>query len=312
MQQEYELIHHAKIKHLSAFVINISYRNFHAHSDFELLLILEGSGKIRIKNDTYEVNSGDAILVNPNEMHEIDSKNSGMKLIILQFSRHFLNEYFPILRNTHFGAPFVKSCFFPKDYVLFLQSVLNLSVRYIKAENFFILDCIRLSTEILKSIYSNLPYELLTENAYQELNKRSDRMNRISAYIDENYLYPIRLQDLAELEGISTTHLSHFFTDNFGVTFQEYLNDIRLEQALQLAATAKYSLAALSELSGFSDPKYLNKTFLHKFGYPFSEYKKHIREAVDKPNENPQALQHYYSEEESMGILDTFIKKFRL
>lgn len=312
MQQEYELIHHAKIKHLNAFVINISYRNFHAHSDFELLLVLEGCGKIRIKNDAYEVNSGDAILVNPHEMHEIDAKDDGMKLIILQFSRHFLKEYFPMLRNTHFSAPFVKSCFFPKDYVLFLQAVLNLSVNYITGEVFFALDCIRLSTEILKSFYNSLPYELLTENAYQERKKRSDRMNRISAYIDENFLYPIRLQDLAELEGISTTHLSHFFTDNFGVTFQEYLNDIRLEQALQLAGNAKYSLAALSELSGFSDPKYLNKTFLHKFGYPFSEYKKHMRETIDKPSDNPQALQHYYSEEESIKLLQNFIKKFRL
>lgn len=312
MRQEYELIHHTKIKHLNAFVINIGYRNFHTHSDFELLLILEGNGKIRIKNDTYEVNSGDAILVNPHEIHKIDAKSGDMKLIILQFSRHFLNEYFPILRNTHFSAPFVKSCFFPKDYVLFLQAVLNLSISYITGQDFFALDCIRLSTEILKSFYTNLPYELLTENAYQERKKRSDRMNRISAYIDENFLYPIRLQNLAEQEGISTTHLSHFFTDNFGITFQEYLNDIRLEQALQLAGNSKYSLAALSELSGFSDPKYLNKAFLHKFGYPFSEYKKHMRETVDKPNENSQALQHYYSEEESLNILDAFIKKFRL
>jgi len=312
MGQEYELIHHTKIKHLNAFVTNISYRSFHAHSDFELLLILEGSGKIQVKNDTYEVNSGDTILVNPHEMHEIDANFGYIKLIVLQFSRHFLNEYFPILRNTVFSTRFVKSCFFPKDYILFLQSILNLSVSYITGQDFFALDCIRLSTQILKSFYSNLPYELLTENSYQERKKRIDRINRISDYINENFLYPIRLQDLAQQESISTTHLSHFFTDNFGITFQEYLNNIRLEQALQLTTTTKYSLAALSELSGFSDPKYLNKAFLHKFGYPFSEYKKQIKEAMNHPNENSQALQHFYSEEESLKILDAFIKKFRL
>lgn len=308
MKKEYELIHHAKIKHLNAFVINIVYRNFHTHSDFELLLILEGSGRIQIKNDIFEVNSGDVILVNPNEMHEIDGQDKGLKIIILQFSRHLLNEYFPLLRNTHFGTPFVKSCFHPKDYILFLQLITKLAVCYIDSKDFFALDCLQLSIDLLKAFYRNLPYELLNENAYQERKKKNDRVNRISAYIDENYLYPIRLQDIAEMEQISTTHLSHFFADNFGVTFQEYLNDKRLERALQLVNNADYSLAALSELSGFSDPKYLNKTFLQKFGYPFSEYKKNVRKTVGTPTKDTQALQYYYTKEESLEIINKFIK----
>lgn len=312
MKKEYEFIHHSKMKHLNAFVINITYRNFHTHSDFELLLILEGSGKIQIKNDIFEVNSGDVILVNPNEMHEIDAKDTGLRLVIVQFSRHFLNEYFPLLRNTFFRAPFVKSCFMPKNYILFLQSVTNLAINYIDSKELFALDCLNLSTQILKSFYQNLPYELLNENAYQERKKKSDRVNRISAFIDENYLYPIRLQDIAEQEQISTTHLSHFFADNFGVTFQEYLNDKRLEQALQLVSNENYSLAALSELSGFSDPKYLNKTFLHKFGYPFAEYKKSIKKTPGKPTKDSRALEHYYEPEESLEILNAFMKKYAL
>lgn len=308
MKKEYELIHHSKIKHLNAFVINITYRNFHMHSDFELLMILEGSGKIQIRNDAYEVYSGDAILVNPNEMHEIDSKDTGLKIVILQFSRHFLNDYFPMLRNTCFLSPYIKSCFAPKEYIQFFQSVGTLAISYLEGREFYRLDCLQLSARILKTLYQNLPYRLMNESAYQEHKKRSDRVNRISAYIDENYFYPIRLQDIAEMEHVSTTHLSHFFADNFGITFQEYLNDKRLEQALQLVGNEDYSLAALSELSGFSDPKYLNKTFLNKFGYPFSEYKKSVRRAVGRPSETAQTLQQYYTDEESLQILQKYIK----
>lgn len=310
MRKEYELVPHSKIKHLNTFVINITYRNFHMHSDFELLLILDGVGKIHMKGNHIAVKPGDAILINPNEMHEIDSRESGLTLIILQFSRHYLNEYFPFLRNTCFQTPSIRPFFAPEEYTKLVQSVIRLALCYLKEDKLFSLDCLQLSTAILQAFYQNLPYALFDENTYQERKKRSDRVNRLSTYIDENYLYPIRLKDLAMQEGISTTHLSHFFADNFGVTFQEYLNDKRLEQALRLAENAEYSLAALSELSGFSDPKYLNKAFFHKFGYTFQEYKKTVKQDLAKPADNSQALQYYYTALESLELLNRFLDAF--
>ena len=306
MKKEYELIHHSKIKHLNAFVINITYRNFHMHSDFELLLILDGCGKIQLKGNSIAVKPGDAILINPNEMHEIDSRDSGLTLIILQFSRHFLNDYIPFLRNTYFQSPCIRPFFTSGDYAHFSDSIIQHAIRYLENDKLFSLDCLHLSTKILRALYQNMPYELLDENTYQERKKRSDRVNRISTYIDENYLYPIRLKDLAEQEGISTTHLSHFFADNFGVTFQEYLNDKRLEQALQLIGNAEYSLASLSELSGFSDPKYLNKAFFKKFGCSLQEYKKSVKQDLTRPADNSQALQYYYTLDESVKILKKY------
>lgn len=310
MKKEYELIQHSKMKHINIFTINIIYRNFHMHSDFELLLVLEGAGNIRIKNDNYEVVVGDSILLNPGEMHEIDSRNNGLKFVILQFSRHFLNDYFPLIRNTCFQTHRVRNCFKSEDYDFFLNTVLCLATSYIRGQEFFPLHCLRLLSQILIPLYQNLEYEILNENSYQEYKKRNNRMNRIASYIDENFLYPIRLQDIAARENISTTHLSHFFADNFGVTFQEYLNDKRLEQALRIAGNEDYSLTALSELSGFSDPKYLNKAFLHKFGCSFQEYKKTVNLTVNDCANNTQALQYYYSESDSLKLLDTFAKTY--
>ncbi len=307
MKKEYELIHHAKMKHLHLFTINITYRNFHAHSDFEFLLILDGSGKIQVKNDAFDVKCGDCILINPNEMHEFDASDGGLTMIIMQFSRHFLNDYFPVLRNTRFLSPLVRHAFCSDEYADFLKTVVTLAVNYIEGGDFFALDCLWFATNILKCLYRKLPYEILSENAYEEHKKRSDRISRISSYIDDNYLYPIRLQDIAEREQISVTHLSHFFTENFGITFQEYLNDKRLEQALRLAGVGSYSLAALSELSGFSDPKYLSKTFLRKFGYSFQEYKKNIRHIPGQSVNNTQTLQYYHTSEESLTILNQFL-----
>ena len=109
-------------------------------------------------------------------------------------------------------------------------------------------------------------------------------MNRISSYIDENYLFPIRLKELAQME-----------------------------QALRLAADKNLSLAELSDRSGFSNPQYLNKAFREKFGYSFREYKKSANQVTNLPQpENFRALQSYCPVEKSLDLIAGFQRFLKL
>lgn len=305
MTDEYELIAHSKLSHINAFVIEITYRNFHMHSDFELIIALGGDGYIKLKNDNYYLKSGDSFLINPNDIHEIKSCDESLKLIIIQFSRNFCNDYFPLLRSTYFNIVNIKSVFDEKDYIDFINISKNLAISYMKMNSFFELDCVNMLTKILLYLYENMPYEVFDDSKYPERKKKYQRINRISAYIDSNYQYPVRLSDLAKEEKITVTHLSHFFSENFGVTFQEYLNSIRLEKALILAENKNLSLSSISQMSGFSDPKYLIKTFQNRFGYSFKEFKNSSNQKYDKHYElNALPLQRYYTTEESLNLIN--------
>ena len=101
----------------------------------------------------------------------------------------------------------------------------------------------------------------LSETEYTKRKKQNRRIDRITSYISENYQGPIRLSDLAEMEGITTTHLSHFFTENFGMTFQEYLKDKRLECALRMIGDDSLTISEIASSSGFSELKYMTKAF---------------------------------------------------
>ena len=310
MHNEYEIVPYSKIKHINAFVIEINYRNFHMHSDFELIIVLDGNGYIKLKNDNFGLKSGDAVLINPNEVHEINSSNNNdLKLIIIQFSRHFCNDYFSLLRNTDFKTANLKSIL-KDDYSNFINLSINLAVMYINSNEYFELECINMLTSILLLLYKHVDYQILDEGKYTEQKKKFGRINHISSFIDANYQYRIRLADIAKEEKITVTHLSHFFTENFGVTFQEYLNSKRLEQALRLAENKDLSLSAISQMSGFSDPKYLLKVFKNRFGYSFKEYKNSANFKIDGENgTNSIALQKYYSNEESIKLILDFAKK---
>lgn len=279
------------------------------HSDFELIIVMEGNGYIKLKNDNLALKSGDAVLINPNEVHEINSNdNNDLKLIIIQFSRHFCRDYFSLLRNTSFKAANIKSIL-KDDYSNFINLSINLTVTYINSNEYFELKCINILTSILLLLYKHMDYQVLDEDKYTEQKKKFGRMNRISSFIDANCQYPIRLKDIAKEEKITVTHISHFFTENFGVTFQEYLNSKRLEQALRLAENKDLSLSAISQMSGFSDSKYLLKAFQNRFGYSFKEYKNSANFKINGENKADSiTLQKYYSNEESLNLIADFAK----
>lgn len=308
MLNEYEIVPHSKINHINVFLIEINYRNIHMHSDFELIIVLDGNGYIKLKNYNFALKAGDSVLINPNEVHEINSSdNNVLKLLIIQFSRHFCRDYFSLLRNTDFKTANIKSIL-NDDYLSFIKLSINLALTYINSSKYFELECINILTSILILLYKHIDYQILDEGKYTEQKRKFGRMNRISSFIEANYRYPIRLADIAKEEKITVTHLSHFFTENFSVTFQEYLNSKRLEQALRLAENKNLSLSAISQMSGFSDPKYLLKAFKNRFGYSFKEYKNYADFKINgKDKSDSIAMQKYCSDEESFKLINNFI-----
>ena len=63
--------------------------------------------------------------------------------------------------------------------------------------------------------------------------KHYNRLDQIISYIIENYNQQITLNDLANKEFLSVPYLSKFIKEQLGVTFTEYLNNVRLNHAIE-------------------------------------------------------------------------------
>ena len=88
-----------------------------------------------------------------------------------------------------------------------------------------------------------------------------DRLYRIIKYIYLNYDTKITLEDLANLEHLSSYYISHLIKDNLGLSFQNFLNYVRVEFAERFLAEGKLTLTQISEYCGFSSSAYFNKCF---------------------------------------------------
>lgn len=99
-------------------------------------------------------------------------------------------------------------------------------------------------------------------------------LDRVLKHIETDYASPQQLEDFAQLAGIAPATLCRQFKKSVGKTAFEYLNDVRIRQAMwRLRATNDKVLAVALEC-GFNDLAYFNRTFKRLTGLTPTAYRK--------------------------------------
>ncbi|MEG2199874.1 MAG: AraC family transcriptional regulator, partial [Anaerovorax sp.] len=99
------------------------------------------------------------------------------------------------------------------------------------------------------------------------------RLNRITDYLYENYARRLTLNEVAEKEHLSIFYLSHVIKTATGLSFQELLSFIRVEESEKLLLGSNKKIGAISDETGFSAVRYYIKYFTKWFGMPPAEYR---------------------------------------
>ncbi|MBP3731757.1 MAG: helix-turn-helix transcriptional regulator [Bacilli bacterium] len=317
-QLDVELIRYEKLKHVKFLVNRIQFRKEHIHNEFEIFIVLKGSGIAKIKNKSYSLKEGDIFLINSGEVHsymrdplytlDVDDTNDVPLFLFVQISNHCLREYFPQIRTTVFNSYNLKDYLSDEE----ANSMINLLVQsakiYFMEEPLYQLNVLSNIAKVLVSCYKEVPHEIISEAQKTNLKQKNLRVERIISYIDANFETQIRLQDLAEQENLSPTHFSHLFTSLFGVTFQNYVNIKRMEQCIRLMPNKEKTLLEISYESGFSDPKYMNRMFIKHFGYTPKEYRKRLGMEQKEISQITHEFETIYSLSESVGALEEYQK----
>ncbi|MBN2651602.1 MAG: helix-turn-helix transcriptional regulator [Spirochaetales bacterium] len=304
---EFEIVSYPKLRHINIFLNQIRYRNLHVHNEIEIMYIVNGTGIVRCGGDNLVVKQGSVILFNSNDAHEINTSRSNLTSIIIQISKNFLQDYFPSLKTIVFEKNEINTSIDDVERKKLSQIIKDASLCYILADELYELETIEYISKILRLLLKNIPYVLYSEQDYLTKKRNIQRMNRIFSYIDNNYNCSIRLQDVADQENITTSHLSHIFSDTFGISFQDYLNNLRFEHAVRLISSSSKNLSEIAIESGFSDPKYMTKMFQKKFECTPKEFKQKfldLYENIQQPLQNHSILEYYYTDKESIEILD--------
>ena len=101
----------------------------------------------------------------------------------------------------------------------------------------------------------------------QNFHNNADRMHKTKEFIHTHFSDPtLSVGTLAELFGTSETYFRREFKRIYGTTPLKYINNLRIEYALELLKSGYYSVSQVSEKSGFPDAKYFARIIKNHAG----------------------------------------------
>lgn len=256
-------------------------RNYkrHWHSYGEIILVGPGDKNLfSVNQNTYDLVSGDFVLIWPREMHEVIDTNLEEALII-HFSNAFMNSLFDLQRIMHFYRNLHVLCVNNhRELVLQLQEI-----AYKMKEIFFSestdkeLRCCMLLMEFMLTLDEHKnefapEINSLDNNGYNEDIMR--RMISVTDYIKNNLTADDLSQaTMAKMAGISKDYFSRLFKTVTGTNYSKWLNMIRMEKATELLSLDNRPLTEVAMLAGFQSIPSFNRVFRAEKGMSPGEYR---------------------------------------
>ena len=93
-------------------------------------------------------------------------------------------------------------------------------------------------------------------------------------YIQENYMRPLTLEEVADQVGFNASYFSTLFKKESGQNFQEYLSEVRMNRAKELLKETNRNVAAICSDVGYSDLKHFTQSFKKFTGLKPNEFRK--------------------------------------
>jgi two-component system, response regulator YesN len=98
-------------------------------------------------------------------------------------------------------------------------------------------------------------------------------IRKAAAFIRENYSREITLKVVADMVFLNYYYFSQLFKRETGMSFTEYLTQVRMEKAKELLKEVKYKTYEISHMLGYSSSKHFSAIFKKSFGLTPIEYR---------------------------------------
>lgn len=131
------------------------------------------------------------------------------------------------------------------------------------------------SSENIRRLYEILIKSLssLYSQKEQDNSVLSSRIAHAVSFVEAHYMDDISLVSVARDLHINPEYLSRTFKQQVGINFSTYLNNVRLQHALDLLKQTDYRVAEIAMRTGFQSPAYFSKCFKAAFGLSPQQWK---------------------------------------
>jgi AraC-like DNA-binding protein len=241
---------------------------WHYHPEYEIVLVLESTGKKFVGSNISNFKPGDLCMMgaylphyyrNDEQYYAKDTSIRARSLVI-----HFLEDF---MGGNFFDLP---ECQAIKNLLERSKLGLNFGPETVKKvatkiKGLQFLTGINRLLELISVLAilsdSEDMQELTTNSMSLQNEVDSARINGVLSFIVQNYQQEIQLSEVAKLANMSESAFSRYFKKRTRRTFSQFIAEIRIEHACKLLVQDKMSISAVALESGFNNLSNFNRQF---------------------------------------------------
>lgn len=245
----------------------------HWHDETELLYVAKGTLGVNINNKIYTCKENELIFVNSGELHSISGNDVHYFAVV--FNSDMLSFSVKDMVQNHIIRPITegKITFFHKprvssDMLRLVKHIIHINTE--KSTGYML----ETKASLLMLINRLICADMYSTNSPSARQSETDLvLKSIVTYISEHFHEKILLGDISKEFNMSPKYFCRFFKKHFHKTFIEYLNLVRIENAVKIFDTTDSTVTETAFSCGFSNMSYFTKIFKEIMGYTPSQYR---------------------------------------
>ena len=140
-----------------------------------------------------------------------------------------------------------------------------------EAQQFFPIDG---ADSLYPSEYSDYLHQLESQSA-------GNILGMVEREIAEKYMTNISLKQLGERFYINSAYLGQLFKKQYGMSFKDYLNMVRINNSVELLAKTDMKVYEVSAAVGYQSVDYFVNKFVAQRGHTPAKFRKTVRNGSD-------------------------------
>ena len=280
--------------YLTCYVHEVMNFRYHWHAEeYEINVLLQGQQHYCRGKESFLLQEGDVILVEPNVGHASYAQAQNTIALVLRFSARALRQLAP--KGSLLCFPSCRSSEKNRDEPRY-RAIRNLTAQLVQALGRG--DAIgqyaaKAAMEMMIGVFC-LHFDPRPYSAVPEISEETQRtVQTVISYLEEHYPERINLEQIAALTQYNRTYLSAMFHKAVGISFYDYLTRVRLQKALHELTLTDKNLTDIAFSNGFADLKTFNSRFRELLQCLPAEYRRTVRQTVPTlvgPGVNPKYL----------------------
>ncbi|WP_026561012.1 helix-turn-helix domain-containing protein [Bacillus sp. J37] len=244
---------------LSAVGLNHRQEYINRHSGlpvYQLIFTVKGKGIIELDDKQYVIKEGTGMLLFPNVGHKYYGVSKEWQVHFLLFSGYGTKDFFKNSGIEQSGIYYLNDIAKVEEYMNELFIIYNQNTSMEMYE--FSGKLYNILLEFLKST---------TIQSVNSLQKHTSKVHMVMDFINQHYMDPIVLSELAEKVNLSKEYLCQKFKKVNGFSIFDYITDVRLANAKTiLIQDRNEKIKNISRMCGYDDVSYFGMVFKKKVG----------------------------------------------